>query len=107
MRNLMFLSLLVLSAMIPAPKANAYWPGVHQVNVFVNQYTAIARVQNISYYPIVCSGYVYGLSSSGFLFNSYANQVWIAPGTFLDIYVRSNSLYDPMVDARADIRCAN
>lgn len=107
MRKLIVFLFVAIVSLVQAPKANAYWPGLYQINVFVNQYTAIARVQNTSYYPIVCSGYVYGYSSYGYTFNTYANQVWIAPGAHLDIYVNSNSVYDPMINARAELRCIN
>lgn len=87
--------------------AFAYWPGIFSVNVFLNQYNAVARVHNTSYYPVACYGQVIGLSSSGVVLNTYVNGVVINPGVSLDIYVRANSVYDPMIDARADIQCFN
>lgn len=99
---------LVLAAYL-AINANAFafWPGIYNVNVFVNQYNAIARVQNTSYYPIVCHGQVIGLSYSGVVLRTFVNGLVINPGVGLDIYVQANSVYDPMVDARAEIQCYN
>lgn len=95
--------LLLLLALV---SFNAFaYPFVSRVDIFVNQYNAIARVQNISYYPIVCNGQAFGVGRSGLYFYSYVNNLVIYPGSYVDVYVSSNNIYDPLVDARAAIGC--
>ncbi|MBC7713977.1 MAG: hypothetical protein H7177_11605 [Rhizobacter sp.] len=81
--------------------ASAFVP---QMQFFVNNQVAVARVFNTNFQPVACSGYAFGRTFQGVVLNAYANNVIIAPGAFVDVYVHSN-FYDPMAQAWAQIEC--
>jgi len=75
--------------------ANAY--------VTVNSLQVTAEVVNNSYSPMVCSGRVYGQTSSGLILNAWFSQV-IPAGGYRYAYVYTN-LYGQFTNGWSDIVC--
>ncbi len=77
---------------------------IPQMGFFVNGQIATTRVFNTAGAPMVCSGYAFGQTYNGVVLNSWFNQVYVAPGAFVDAYVYSNG-FDPFVNAWAQVDC--
>jgi hypothetical protein len=71
---------------------------------FVNREVAISRVFNNTGRLFVCSGYAFGRTYSGFVVNSWFNQVYVNPGMYADAFVYTN-YYDPFMNAWAQVDC--
>lgn len=65
-----------------------------------------ARVYNGLATPIICSGNVVGLTSTGRQIYSYMNNVVVLPGMFAYISVYTNN-YEPFVGVTPNIICRN
>lgn len=103
MKNIFLKTILGLYLVIVSGEAFAFYP---QMQVFVSPQVATVRVFNQSYYPIVCSGVVYGRTYYGYVGQVWENNVWVYPGQFNDLYVyATNPYYDPMVQAWANLDC--
>jgi len=75
-----------------------------QMGFYVNRDVAISRVFNYTRRPLVCSGNAFGRTYSGYVLNSWFNQLHVAPGMFADAYVYTN-VYDPFMSAWAQVDC--
>lgn len=87
--------------------AHAYYPPRYapvQAHVSFNQYQVSATVINNQYRPIICSGYAYGRTFYGNVFNSYMNNVVVYPGNHAQVFVY-NYNSNGFVNAWSDIRC--
>jgi hypothetical protein len=91
----------VVAFLAISSQAFAFFP---QVQYFVNNQVAVARVMNTTFQPMVCSGQAFGRTFQGMVLTSWINNAVIYPNTFTDVYVYSN-VYDPMAQAWAQIDC--
>ena len=95
---------LFLTAFIFLTFSSSVFAFVPRMRFFVNREVAIARVFNQTGRPFVCSGTAFGQTYSGYVLNSWFNQIYVLPGMYADAYVYSN-YYDPFVSAWAQVEC--
>jgi|GEM_PF-907249 hypothetical protein len=75
-----------------------------QAQVSFTNFQVSATVINRFYRPIICSGYAYGQTFYGNVFNSYMNNVVVYPGNYAQVYVY-NYNSNRFVNAWSNIRC--
>lgn len=94
----------MLSVFVFCTLSTSVFAFVPQMNFFVNREVATVRVWNTSGAPIVCNGSAFGQTFNGMIYQSWINQVYIAPGVFVEAYAYTN-YYDPFARAWAQIDC--
>ena len=82
-------------------QAFGFFPRAH---VSYNTTFANAVVANPFHRPIICSGFVYGVTSYGHTYNAFMNNQVIYPGMHGTVYVYTN-VYDPFINAYSNIQC--
>ena len=96
-----FFALLLISAPAQAYYGNSFRAQAH---VTFTNVQVTATIVNQSWRAVVCSGYAYGQTWSGNVYNGYMNNVVIYPGQYAYAQVYSNG-FDQFVNGWSDIWC--
>lgn len=97
LKAIVFLSLLTVSS------AFAQWIPA-QVNVSVQPWLVTAQVVNPHYYPIICSGQVFGRTFNGQVASAYFAQQYLYQGGYGVAYAHAG-YFGQFVNGWANVNC--
>lgn len=96
------IALIVLTLTLSTSAFAQFFPASAQVAVLPGQVSA--QVANPYYEPIICSGFVFGQTAQGAVYNTFFAQQLMVAGTFRYAYVVTHP-YNPFVGGWTNIQC--
>lgn len=96
------MALITLTLTLSTSAFAQFFPAKAHVSVLPGQVTA--QVSNPYFEPIICSGYVFGQTVQGPVFNTFFSQQLMVAGTYRYAYVVAHPL-NPFIGGWTNITC--